>query len=126
MRELGFHEERRYYTHPDTSLLIEFPAGPLSIGEEPIMKVEELRFETGVLRLLSPTDCVKDRLAGYYHWQDLQSLEQAVLVAHSRAVDWVEIERWSKLEGFEDEFQLIRHQFPTKESGGFPLEDHRL
>jgi hypothetical protein len=126
MRELGFQEERRYFTHPDTAFLIEFPAGPLSIGEEPIMKLEEMRFDTGVLRLLSPTDCVKDRLAGYYHWQDRQSLDQAVLVAQSHPVDWVEIERWSKLEGHEEGFQSIRHRFSKEESDGIPPVDHRV
>lgn len=118
MLELGFLEERRYFTHPETAFLIDFPAGPLSIGEEPVRQVEELRFDTGSLRLLSPTDCVKDRLAGYYHWQDRQSLEQAVMVAVSRPVDLVEIERWSKIEGYADKYKEIHHQF--KSSGGAP------
>ena len=30
------------------------------------------------LGLLSPTDCVKDRLAAFYHWKDQQSLEPAI------------------------------------------------
>jgi len=32
------------------------------------------------LCLLTPTDCVKDRLAAYFFWNDLQSLGQAVMV----------------------------------------------
>ena len=110
MQELGFQEERRYFTHSDTALLIEFPAGPLSIGKEPVKQVEEIRFDTGSLRLLSPTDCVKDRLAGYYHWQDRQSLEQAVMVAVSQPVDLVEIRRWSEFEGYANKFTEIHHQ----------------
>jgi len=49
--------------------------------------------------LLSPTDCVKDRLAAFYHWNDRQCLQQAVWVAQERAIDWKEIEWWSRREG---------------------------
>jgi hypothetical protein len=48
---------------------------------------------------------VKDRLAAYFHWQDPQSLEQAVLVAKSRKVDLKEIRRWSRQEGFEEKYR---------------------
>ena len=43
MAELGFQEEARYYTHPETKLFIEFPAGPLAIGEEPVREIVEKR-----------------------------------------------------------------------------------
>jgi hypothetical protein len=66
MIEIGFHEEGRHFTHPDTQLFIEFPPGPLTIGEEPVKQIDEIQFPTGILRIISPTDCVKDRLAAYY------------------------------------------------------------
>jgi hypothetical protein len=61
--------------------------------------------------LLSPTDCVKDRLAAYYHWNDRQCLEQALLVAAMRTVYLKEIERWSAVENKPAEFQSIRGEF---------------
>lgn len=96
MQEIGFHEEGRHFRHPDTEFLVEFPPGPLAVGQEPVKKVDEINLATGVLRIISPTDCVKDRLAGYYHWNDLQCLEQASLVAEANKIDLPEIERWSK------------------------------
>ena len=63
---------------------------------------------TGTLKLLSPTDCVKDRLAAFYHWNDRQCLQQAVWVAQERAIDWKEIERWSRKEGAEEKFTIFR------------------
>jgi hypothetical protein len=45
--------------------------------------VEELVTSTGILRIISATDCVKDRLAWYYHDNDKECLEQAVLVAEN-------------------------------------------
>lgn len=101
---IGFTEKNRYFEHPDTLYLLEFPAGPLTVGDEPVKEITERLYETGTLRLISPTDCVKDRLSGFYHWKDRQCLEQAVLVANECAVDLSEIERWSiaegKIEGF--------------------------
>jgi len=63
MQEIGFHERGRYFKHPESQFIIEFPVGPLAVGSEPVKQIDEIRFSTGVLRLISPTDCVKDRLA---------------------------------------------------------------
>ena len=107
MIEMGFFEEGRYYKHPETQYLVEFLPGPLSIGAEPVMQVDEIRLSTGILRIISPTDCVKDRLAAYYHWGDQQSLAQAIFVARDQKVDIDEIRRWSEAEGMHDEFVRI-------------------
>jgi hypothetical protein len=115
MKEIGFLEDRRYFKHPDTQYYVEFPPGPLTIGDEPVMRVDDIEFSTGLLRIISPTDCVKDRLAGYYHWGDRQSLEQAVLVAHDQDVDLEEIRRWSDTEGKLDEFEKIKNRLISNE-----------
>jgi hypothetical protein len=108
MERLGFHEQGRYFIHPETTFFIEFPDGPLSVGEEPVKEISEFQLSTGTLRVLSPTDCVKDRLCAYYFWNDLQGLEQAVLVAKNRQVDLKEIKRWSRVEEKEKEFNSFR------------------
>ncbi len=91
--------------NPETPFFIEFPSGPLAIGDEPPSEISSLRFSTGNLRLLSPTDSVKDRLAAYYHWKDKQSLEQAILIARNRTIDVEEVRRWSVNEGFAEVFE---------------------
>ncbi len=106
--EIGFQEQNRYFTHPNTPYFIEFPSGPLAIGAESAGPTIQLEFATGTLRLLSPTDCVKDRLANYYHWQDRQCLEQAIMVAQVGGVDLEEVERWSGREGMAEEFGRIK------------------
>jgi len=114
LSEIGFQERDRYFTHPDTPFFVEFPAGPLAIGDEPVHKVAQMEFSTGTLRLLSSTDCVKDRLAHYYHWKDRQCLDQAVMVALDSDVDLEEIERWSRHEGMEEEFKRIKPMLQAK------------
>lgn len=110
MHAIGFRDEGRHFTHPETDLFVEFPAGPLAVGEEPVKEVNEIRLHTGTLRIISPTDCVKDRLAAYYHWNDAQCLEQADFVAHAKEIDLDEVERWSEAEGKLDEFRQIRYR----------------
>jgi len=107
MKEIGFSEVRRYYKHPESQFLVEFPPGPLAIGEEPIKQVDEIRLSTGILRIISPTDCVKDRLAAFYHWGDQQCLAQAILVASEREIDIEEIRRWSDAEDKLNDFEKI-------------------
>ncbi len=111
MLAIGFAPENQYFEHPEVGVLVEFPSGPLAVGREPVGAINEIEFSTGVLRILSPTDCVKDRLPAYYHWNDLQSLEQAVLVAQSNNVDLNEVKRRSKEEGMSDAFARIAPRF---------------
>jgi hypothetical protein len=113
MKELGFQERGRSFFHPQTKFSVEFPPGPLAVGDEFVKKPAVLEESTGKLSLLSPTDCVKNRLAGYYHWGDLQSLEQAVLVARAQKVDLADIERWSRKEGKAAEFSKFRARLKT-------------
>ena len=104
MEEIQFFRKDRYFVHPDTRYFIEFPVGPLAVGSEQPIEISVLEYETGKLRALSPTDCVKDRLAAYYHWNDRECLEQALLVSADSEVDFAEIERWSRKEGHEKDF----------------------
>lgn len=113
LAELGFYRENRYFKHPDSEYWIEFPPGPISIGDEPVGEVVALELATGSLRLISATDCVKDGLAGYYHWNDLQCLEQARMVAQSNKIDLVEVKRWSVKEGKGEAFRQIEHQLKS-------------
>ena len=121
MASMGFREEGRYYRHPDSEFFIEFPPGPLSVGTEPIREIKNKRYETGVLSLISPTECVKDRLAAYYHWGDLQSLEQAVLVSRNQKIDLEEVKRWSKKEGKLQNFDNILSRLSSKKVKIIPI-----
>lgn len=114
MESLGFHEDNRYFRHPDAELLVEFPPGPLGVGEEPVKQIDEMRTGAGILRLISPTDCVKDRLAWYYHDGDTECLRQAILVANHNKVDLKELQRWSDVEGRTDMFKQIRNDLEKK------------
>lgn len=105
MESLGFKEEGKYFVYDNTPFFIEFPSGPLGVGDAPVEKIEKLNTRYGVLKLLTATDCVKDRLAAYYHWDDEQSLTQAIWVAQKNDVDLKELKKWSKNEGSLEKFK---------------------
>jgi hypothetical protein len=108
MEKIGFQEKGRYFINPETEYFVEFPDGPLSVGEEPVKEISDFELATGTLRVISATDCVKDRLCAYYYWSDQQGLAQAILVTKSQKVNLKEIKRWSIAEGKEQEFGVFQ------------------
>jgi len=110
MEQLGFTEYKmkRYFIHKETSLFIEFPRGPLGVGDAPIKDISSRKTATGTLKLLTPTNCIKDRLSAYYHWDDRQSLDQTIWVAMENEFDIKSIERWSMHENMMEKYQDFR------------------
>jgi hypothetical protein len=108
MQEIGFIAIGRHFEHPDSDQIIEFPSGPLSLGSDKVTQIEEIELETGILRTLSPTDCVKDRLSHYFHWGDQQCLVQAKLVAANHPIDVNDVRKWSMREGKGAEYEEIK------------------
>lgn len=86
----------KYFEKPNCQFTIEFPTAPLMIGDEHVVDegIAHMATDRGVFKLLSATNCVKDRLASYIHWNDLQCLEQARDVAHLQTVDMNNIQSW--------------------------------
>ena len=104
LRPLGFEPKGRHFVHSHTQFFVKFPTGPLMVGGQRVERVSERNRAAGVLRLLTPTDCVKDRLAAFFHWNDRQALDQAVLVATLQKVDLDDVRRWSRSERHEQKF----------------------
>lgn len=103
LKGIGFEPSRsRYFKHPKCEhLFLEFPRGPVEIGEEFPVTPDEIEVEGRTLRLLSPTDSVKDRLAGYIHWQSRANFDQAVLICRRQQdrVDLRAVCKWCEREG---------------------------
>lgn len=91
----------RQFEHPEIDWLVEFPPGPLAFGNALVMHedVPVLRTQFGPLRIITPTQCVLDRLAAYYYFNDNQCWDQAAMVARHQEVDWDAVYRWVGEEG---------------------------
>ena len=114
LEQIGFVPSKsRYFKHPECPhLFLEFPKGPVEIGEEFPVIPDEIEVEGRKLRLLSPTDCVKDRLAGYIHWASRANFDQAALICRRQAVrvDLAAVRSWCETEGANAVYdELIRH-----------------
>lgn len=110
MTGLGFRREGRHWGHPGSRFWVEFPPGPVQVGDSIVTEFAERHTPLGVLRLLAPTECVMDRLASYYHWGDAQGLDQAVSVARRHPIDLERIEAWSRREASLEKFRVFREQ----------------
>jgi hypothetical protein len=104
----GFVREHDRYVHAATAFYVEFPRGPLSIGDDAEIRPIDLKVGRGRTLALSATDACRDRLAAFYHWSDRQSLKSAVAIARRRRVNMSAIERWSEAEGQREKFEEFR------------------
>lgn len=113
LARIGFEQTRsRYFKHPACAhLYLEFPRGPVEIGEQFPVTPDQIEVEGRTLRLLSPTDSVKDRLAGYIHWKTRANFDQAVLICRRQRerVHLDAVRTWCTGEGGESAFgELIQ------------------
>ncbi|WP_286240517.1 hypothetical protein [Neptuniibacter halophilus] len=107
MAVIGFTPVGRYYEHPQSPFVVEFPSGPLSAGDDPIKEWVTLATPLGTFSLITPQDCIKDRLAAYFHWDDRQGLAQASWVARDQAGQYSldELQIWAEREGELEKFR---------------------
>lgn len=116
LTKIGFYPENRYFRHNESKYFLDFISPPLAVGNEPVKEIVEIKEGNCKLKLLSPTDCVKDRLSAFYHWNDRQSLEQAILVCLDNYIDLNEVERWSHKEGMSDKYKKFLKFLSDKKS----------
>ncbi len=116
MKEIGFIKKGRHYKHPECKhLFVEFPGSPpLGIGEDYSIIPKEVKVGGVKIKILSPTDCIKDRLASFIHFKDREGLEQAILVAKKHPVKFKQIEVWCKNEGASWAFEEFRNKLSNK------------
>jgi hypothetical protein len=105
MAVAGFARSADRYVHPKSAFFVEFPRGPLAIGDDDLVTPVEVRIGNTRVLTLSATDACRDRLAAFYHWNDRQSLDAALKIARRRRVNLVAIGRWSEAEGKSAQFE---------------------
>jgi len=114
MTKIGFVKKGKSYVSDLTDLYVEFPTGPISIGDELIREFHEIREDGMVLKLFTPTQSIMDRLAAYYFWKDEQSLDQAVMIAGAQPFSLEKVKSWSLKEGESDKFKVFEAALKSK------------
>jgi len=112
LKKLGYRRKHDFYTHPDSPFPLEFPPGPLAIGDDLVRTWKTVHRRTKVLHVLTPTDSCRDRLASFLFWKDFNGLEQALAVCRAQGarVKLKEVRDWCLREQKADEFQLFRRR----------------
>lgn len=107
MKEIGFLKKGgRHYEHPECKhLFVEFPSSFLEIGDDNRIKPDEVSVEGTKIKILSPTDCVRDRLAGYMYFKSRDNFDQAIMVAQKHPVSMAKIKKWCESEKHLDVFE---------------------
>lgn len=100
LASLGYVEQGSMFVHPKNVFTVEFPAGPLSVGEERVTAWETLRRGSEILYIVSRTNCIRDRLAHFYFWNDFKAFDAAVAVARAdlAELDLRLIREWTQRE----------------------------
>jgi hypothetical protein len=103
------------FHHPRSRFTIDFPKGPLAVGSDYVRETDTIERGGIRLRILTPTDCVRDRLAHFLYWSDYTALATAIAVTKARREsvdlgvlkDWVRRESRSGPVGHREKFQLF-------------------
>jgi hypothetical protein len=99
---IGFNRNgrSRIFSHPSCRFTVDFPKGPLGIGNEYVRNVGLMQRDGVTLRIVTRTDCIRDRLAHYYYWNDRGALEAAISVAKAgtKDTDLQLIREWTERE----------------------------
>jgi hypothetical protein len=99
LTSIGFFRNRRsrIFAHPQSAFTVNFPRGPLAVGGEYVRDSNVINRGEMELRILTPFDCVRDRLAHFYHWNDYTALKAAIGVAasHTSEIDFARLRAWT-------------------------------
>ncbi len=102
---------------------------PVEIGDESPVTPDEIVLEGRTICVLSQTDSVKDRLAGYIHWATRANFDQAILICRRQRerVDLAYVKRWCANEGGADAYAELARSLEENEraSGEEALRKNR-
>jgi len=116
MKCMGFEKSGKSYKSKKTDFFVEFPSGPVSVGDEVLTDFSEIKRKDLSLKLFTPTQSIMDRLAAFYFWNDIQSLDQAVLIACKQSFSLQKIKQWSLKEGEEKKFLVFKQRLRNTKS----------
>jgi len=105
MESLGFRaKEAHTFSNAVCQFDVLLSPKPLTVGDDAVSDMRVIKTTCGPLRMLTPTDCVRQRLSMFYRWGDRNALAEAIHVARRQAIDMDFVRRWSEWEWATDRF----------------------
>lgn len=106
MGALGFRlKEARTYASESCPFEVVLGPAPLTVGDDIVGDARVVKVGKDSFKMLTPTDCVRQRLSMFYRWGDRQALAEAVQVARRQKIDLDLVRRWSEWEWASDRYR---------------------
>jgi hypothetical protein len=114
---LGFKLKSNFYVHAASPFTLDFPPGPLAIGDEEVTTWATVTRGNERLFVLHPLDSCRDRLASLLFWNDFSGLDQALAVHRARRaeIDLEDLRAWAQRERQLKKFELYEELFDRSE-----------
>lgn len=109
LAEIGFTADTRIFSRPDCPFTMDFSSPPVDIGDKNDPEIQEDSFKGETIRILTPTECIKDRLHKAFHWKDELALQAALEVANTQEFSMEKVEKFcndNKIISKFEEFQI--------------------
>lgn len=113
--KLGFQRAGRVYSHAQVPITLDFPDDQIHIGADQILSTAILTEGPLSLHILTPTDCVRDRLASFYWYRDRSALKAALGVASLHPIDMQIVKEWSIRENEEEKFREFQERLDLED-----------
>lgn len=106
MKAIGF-SRTGIYTFESRKCPVDviFSPPPLAVGDDLVKEIATMKIKGCKVRLLNPTDCVRQRLAMYYRWGDKEAFEDALEMTLNHDIDMELVKRWSDWEWCGDGYE---------------------
>lgn len=103
LNRIGYNKIKgqRQFHRDGSRVFVEFVSPPPGIGDDYNIKPDKLVVGDESFFILSPTDCVRDRLASFIHWKNRDALDQAALVALKQKISYSKVKKFCIDEGAE-------------------------
>ena len=108
---LGFKRTStyRHFEHELYKFVVEFPPGPVQVGNKVIEKVNEIDLGRRKVKIISIEDIIMDRIIAGVEWRDENSIAQAKLLwqFNQSEIDTTYLKEFAKKEGYEKELKGV-------------------
>lgn len=108
LKEIGIEKiDQRNFKHPEGVFSLEAKQPPIEIGhfidlKKGSLDIDLVDVNDQKIKIISPTDCIKDRLYKADEWNDDDAFEAALLVAKEVGFDEKKLRHFCKTNGKEE------------------------
>jgi len=81
LAEIGFTTTARVFAKKGCPFTLDFSSPPVDIGLNNEPEIDQYMVGKTMIKILTPTECIKERLHKAHHWKDEQAFEAALAVA---------------------------------------------